>query len=217
MSTKYLARTVIEGGRYHGNASTRRDSNAVNRAREREVSAQFARSIDSDELSYPVREPVQRQFRDKLAPAERWLAAQAGRPWDKVRGELIERFDARTTAGRHVLFDHLLPMVEPRYISVFSRPEFRVDRHGILRIVPRCKRVRLQGQWNEPAPVTAWLGSRLVGRRGSVLFWFIPTANGRYRQGTALDEEEKAHWRSLPRWCQERRDAFGRPTSMGGT
>jgi len=27
-----------------------------------------------------------------------------GRPWSKVRGELFERFDARTNAGRHIIF-----------------------------------------------------------------------------------------------------------------
>lgn len=50
-------------------------------------------------------------FRDKLAPAQRWLASQVGRPWDKVYSELRAQFDSRTIAGAHVVNDHMLGWV----------------------------------------------------------------------------------------------------------
>src|SRR6266849_1933101 len=107
MSTKDLARTVIEGGRARVNRSERRYSTAQERTRERSLSAQLVRFTELDDVTYRQRAPVRPNFHDKLRPAERWLASQVGRPWCKARGELFARFDSRTTAGRHILFDHL--------------------------------------------------------------------------------------------------------------
>jgi tRNA-splicing ligase RtcB len=108
MSTKNLARTVIEGGRYRGNAERRRSSNGQERTAAHQTSTLLRDRLDADAVVYAPRTPVRRSFDDKLGAANRWLGAQVGRPWNKVRSELCARFDARTTAGRHILFDHLL-------------------------------------------------------------------------------------------------------------
>src|SRR5262245_32814527 len=104
MSTKYLARTVIEGGRARYNRYERRHSNSSERRKETVVSTQLLRSEEPGMAVYPVRKVVYKGFRDKLSPAERWLESQVGRPWSKVRSELFARFDTRTTAGRHIVF-----------------------------------------------------------------------------------------------------------------
>jgi len=134
MATKYLARTVIEGGRRPGNTWDRRASNRTHRTHARRVSNALLNRLDTEFTIYPVRRVVWRTFNDKLGPAERWLAAQVGRPWDKVRSDLFARFDIRTTPGRHIVFDHLLPEVEGQRRF---RPDFLVDRAGILRKVKR--------------------------------------------------------------------------------
>ena len=102
MTTKNLARTVIEGGRSCYNQWERRYSNAQERAHERLVSAALVGAADPDVTWYAPRKPVYRGFRDKLAPAERWLRSHVGRPWSKVRSELFSRFDTRTTAVRAI-------------------------------------------------------------------------------------------------------------------
>ena len=137
MATKNLARTVIEGGRAPGNTVDRRASNGVQRTNVRRVSDALVRGADADSAVYPRRPVIYRQFSDKLGPAERWLAGNVGRPWNKARSELFKRFDIRTTPGRHIVFDHLLPEVEepPR-----RRPDYVVDRSGILRKAKRAKR-----------------------------------------------------------------------------
>jgi hypothetical protein len=112
MSTKNLAKTVIEGGRYHGNKYDRRISSAEERVRARDFCKRAAVDPEfAEEADIEGRQPVYKGFTDKLAPMYRWLDAQVGRPWSEVRSEVFQNFDTRTTAGRHITFDHLLRSV----------------------------------------------------------------------------------------------------------
>jgi hypothetical protein len=206
MATKNLARTVIEGGRSRYNQRERRESNVWERSARRQLSAQLRWAIDPDDAVYPRREPTGRDFSDKLNPAERWLRAQVGRPWNKVRSELVQRFDSRTVAGRHVLFGHVLPWVKGETNS-FIRPRFRVDDHGILREIP-YRRPRLLREWQEPLPenrkaLVEWLRGRRVGERGTTLYWFIQTPFEVFRQGPRLADAEIARWLSIPNWFRK--------------
>lgn len=135
MATKDLSRTVIEGGRYHGNCWYRRLTHGEHRTREHLVSARLLKGEDYDGVVYPRREAVGRGHRDKLNAAERWLEKHVGRNWNETRSELFARFDIRTTAGRHVLFDHLLADVIGERTA--RRGLYWVDRFGILRKVRR--------------------------------------------------------------------------------
>ena len=215
MSTKYLARTVIEGGRARYNRFERRHSNSCERRREREVSSLLLRSEEPEMAVYPVRKVVYRAFSDKLSPAERWLESQIGRPWSKVRSELFARFDTRTTAGRHVVFDHLLKDVNTGQVDPYRRDDFRVDRHGILRQNPRS-RSYWHGTRYLPLPEPAetleeWLGGRRIGAHGARLYWFVPTPSGAFRQHRELSEEDAERWHSLPDWWKERADPAHAP------
>ena len=148
MSTKNLARTVIEGGRYYHNAWFRRYSSQVERVRVREHLRALCRDPDCwDDLALPQREPVPKFFHDNLAPAYRFLSSRAGIPWNESYSLLRQRFDDRTTAGRHILFDHLLDSVEyagedhhPDWVSRWGR--FIVDEEGVLQKVNRPRRKR---------------------------------------------------------------------------
>jgi hypothetical protein len=214
MSTKNLARTVIEGGRYRGNRWDRRHSNKSERAAERCLSNRI-HLLDVDGALYEPRTPVRASFRDKLAPAERWMRSQVGRPWNKVRGELMQRFDTRTTAGRHIVFDHLLRSVQVDEVAMgFRWFDFKVDRRGTLRELKRTRyqRPRLYPALPEPeSELLGWLETRRVGERDTHLYWFVPTPAGAFRQASPLEAADAARWRSLPEWFRQRWDAFVAP------
>jgi hypothetical protein len=212
MSTKNLARTVIEGGRARYNCWERRYSNGVARSWEAQTSARLRTAIELDELVYRARRKVYRCFQDKLGPAERWLAAQAGRPWNKVRSELFQRFDARTTAGRHILYDHLLPSVElhrRRFVPV----EFTVNCAGILKLKPQQKRPRqkFERPYEPSEQVRAWMAGRRVGQRGQAFFWFVQTDSGAFRQTQRLTPSDVARFLALPQSYRNQSDAFKMP------
>ena len=171
MSRKNLSRTVIEGGRYYGNCSSRRASHGIERATTRDWLERVAVDLDEAEATVaPALLRVRREFRDKLAPARRWLVAQVGRPWSKVYSELCARFDTRTIAGRHVVHDHLLKWVrrhdEP--LRAHYRDDFVIDAHGILREPRWAGRSRKKLR----AEVLAWAAGRVCALTYRGWWWF---------------------------------------------
>lgn len=202
MSTKKLSRTVIEGGRHGYNKYERRHSHAEVRAEERDYLKQVMSNLDlADEIEIGEKRPVMKEFTDKLSPMYRWIEAQVGRPWDAVRAEVFQKFDTRTTAGRHITFDHLLKeIVETEYDNrgqiadpnipktthrgryyYSSYADYYVDQQGTL-----CKRDnsrRYRSAWylyqrvsdQEYKDAEAWLINRMVGLVDGKLHWFMPT------------------------------------------
>jgi hypothetical protein len=208
MSTKNLGRTVIEGGRHRQNKFQRWHSNAVERTHVHQLEKALCGNADPDSAVFMPRKPVWQEFDDKLGPARRWLRSQAGRPWDKVRSELFARFDTRTTAGRHIVFDHLLEEVRPPGGHFFRTPDFWISPHGILQYGQRKRK-----QWAAarrprrlPEPewlLREWLGARRVIERGERLYWLLATRHGGFRQHHELSAEDAERFRALPRWFRE--------------
>jgi len=213
MSTKDISRTVIEGGRCHFNSWERRHSARDLRAAEREFIARVLRdpSARAEARAEPRRQPVRRCFHDKLRPMWRWLRSRAGRPWDEVYAEIRARFDVRTTAGRHIVFDHLLRSVvrehEPAPYGRCFR-DFVVDHDGILRAPPPCRRKRAREAGvvlRPPASIAAWLAGRRVCFRGEIPFWLVrarapfPGAPPAWRQDRRLEEREHAFLVTIPK------------------
>ncbi|MBO6940001.1 MAG: hypothetical protein JJ863_33835 [Deltaproteobacteria bacterium] len=226
MSTKRLARTVIEGGRARYNTDMRRHSHRVHRRRERE----YLRSLElepelADSLSPPVLDWVGKWHWDRLSAAERWLAHRAGRPWRVVEGEILATFDTRSIAGQHVVFDHLLPsgwrFDREGCWWVNRRIEFHVDDGGLLvaeqmkrRPTPWRWRCRLDAIAEGRLSCTAvrFVGDGRIGLRGGHAYWMHPTepftaAMERcrrylerplpFRQGRPLTEVERAAYDAL--------------------
>ena len=127
MSKKNLARTTIEGGRHNSNKWDRRNSHTEERRSARDYCNKV--KIDPEyALEDTIEEKckVYKEFTDKLNPMYRWLESKVGENWDDVRSEISEKFDARTTAGRHIMFDHLLSSVTDTQ-SGFNQYGFIVD------------------------------------------------------------------------------------------
>ena len=200
MSTKNLARTIIEGGRHKGNKWDRRNSHAEFRARDRNYIKEV--TLDPDNYEDYDSEPIQhvyKGFDDKLGPIYRWLNRQVGRRWDEVRSDISKTFDIRTTAGRHIVFDHMLQSVEitPRVryrwsyapedpTTSYSDNDFYVDDEGIL----QKKRYLGRRRYREKVPpfdtnrIANWLNGRIVGQVGNKFFWFVPVVKS--KKGTQV-------------------------------
>lgn len=112
MSKKDLSKSATEGGRSKSNKQDRYLSNAKLRGKEREYIHNVMKDPEHyEEYMIDERQVVYKDFRDKLSPVYSYLDSRLGQSWADTRSELMSRFDTRTTAGRHVLFDHILKSV----------------------------------------------------------------------------------------------------------
>lgn len=212
VSKKNLAKTAIEGGRRRGNKWDRRNSHTEERNAAREYCKQAIHDPESvdDRSLIEKKSKVYKEFTDKLNPMYRWLRSQIGRPWSEVRSEVAQKFDSRTTAGRHILFDHLLRSVEtdstpPRwYYSWRNLPEdpntthykneFYVDADGLLqekRYVPRktYRPRNVNTKW-----IANWLNGRVIIKTGNKVYWCVPIKYNGYAT------EWKCEWVDV--WAQ---------------
>jgi hypothetical protein len=62
-----------------------------------------------------------KRLNENLAPLRRYLEKQVGRPWSKVRGEVVRGVDARSAIGLHVL-QHVPHFVETETMIVDGQP-----------------------------------------------------------------------------------------------
>ena len=197
MSTKNLSRTVIEGGRsgYYKAECDRyiREERAASRVYLKALAVHPSLHEDADLLA-PIRRPSNPDFKDKTSPLYRFLDSRVGEDWNATRSELFERFDIRTTPGRHVLFDHLL-----RDVVVNSDPD-SVERQRYLRYHVDAGGVLRKDRWDpwhgtRPAKpkrarnfnletVARWLGHRKIGRCGpkNTFVLFVPARPARYEK-----------------------------------
>jgi hypothetical protein len=190
MATKNLARTVIEGGRCGHYKSEVAEHAGAERAASRTYLRAVARDPGAaDEVADPRRAVVRPCFADKTSPMYAFLDSRVGTSWAKTYALIRERFDVRTTPGRHIVKGHLLADIALHGKDSLNRSGWRqaryyVDRSGILRKTPRPPRRRRRLAPTGPSgfAVAAWLGNRKVGRMGARLVWFVParTRDARY-------------------------------------
>lgn len=214
MSTKNLARTVIEGGRESFNKWERRDSNSSLRVAVRSYRA----ALRDPDLAWsrppPERIKVRRYFADKLGPVRRWLDRACGRRWDEVRAEIFRRFDVRTLAGRHIVFDHMLNEVaEHGFPKLYAVEHYHVDAQGILRR-SQGRRYDKRRTWitsAEAHELRAFAGDRKIRHLGTAYFWLEMTFAYRWTKGRGLELQPTGRYRQTRRLTTAELDRF---TSM---
>lgn len=203
MSTKKLSKTIIEGGRAKGNKWERRHSNSAERASSRDF---CKKAIIDNEIVYDDfindRDKVYKEFDDKLTPVLRWLAKQVGKKWDDVYSEIKQTFDVRTTAGRHIVYDHLIGSVDivpDLRFSYYStgddnttsrKYDFYVE-DGILcqrKYIGRHHYKYHYTRFDRPS-IASWLDGRMIAKIGNKYYWFVSSTN---RNGHMI--EYKTTW-----------------------
>jgi hypothetical protein len=197
-----LSRTAIEGGRTGYSKYGRRFRTDEERAYVRGELRKLLADVDlGDDLALEPRDVWYRDFADKLGPPRRWLHKQVGRLWADVYSDLKRSFDPRTTAGRHLVYDHMLRWIDRGEASWYGFRELYVDNDGVLRAEPRKPRVRSDWSivWNDRKRAEIWAAGRKIGERGSCRFWFVRADRDglHYRQDRRLDIDETAFWNRL--------------------
>ena len=220
MSTKNIARTAIEGGRAKDNKHERWQSNRL----ERKATRRLMRRVSCDPeylngVCFPQRLPIRKEFADKLSAPQRWLATHGiGKSAEEIRGLLLTRFDTRSLAGRHLVFDHLMPRRHRTEWSVSAGgngDDVDFDTNGILRHNPKrapyhwgSSRWIRAIRWKETVPAD-WR----VGYVDGAPFWFFPTNAFRvvhgamkiiYRCDRPLTEKESDHYWALRPYDRKR-------------
>lgn len=150
MSTKNLARTIVEGGRARVQEEINHRKTRAERRHVRQALGQVREADDWEGAAKPLRprEPGFRDFADRLKVAERFLQVNAGWPWNKVYSELCSKVDRRTMKGWHLIDAHVVPQRGFGLVRFWHEKKswrsvadcFRgpwVDRHGILRYTQR--------------------------------------------------------------------------------
>jgi hypothetical protein len=202
LSTKNLARTAIEGGRDSRNKWDRRQSNSALRAAERQYEAALRDPDARWSAVPPAREKVYPWFNDRLGPVYRWLDRRCGRPWAEVRSEILRRFDTRTLAGRHIVFDHMLrDVLEHGEPARYVWQRYQVDEDGVLRRVPFARRTRPR-TWLTAAEETelrSLAGDRKIRQLGAVDFWLEMTYRYQWTKGRAIERQPTGRYRQTRR------------------
>jgi hypothetical protein len=193
MATRNLARTVVEGGRARYSKDERRGRNRRRRRLRFDEEGNVIAGKEKRDLSPPG-------FADRLNPLERWLGHHVGLGWSNVYREFCERFDRRTTKGRH-LDEHLLGSVG---LGRCQSGRYFVDARGILRREyqdPGWARRSSQPTPRAIAAARRWAKGRQVIVRGATLFWTagrvhlqIPAS----AQGQRLSTGDVTFWSALP-------------------
>ena len=183
MSTKNLARTVIEGGRTSGYKVDTRERKRAERASSREYLHLVTHdSENAESVPAPKRLRVRKEFADKLSPLWGFLDSRVGQNWSKVRSEMFQRFDTRSTPGRHVLFDHALKEINDTGDPVNDNIYFRYRRYVIDsqgRLQKSKHRTSYKSYYEKFETVdwkvvAKWLGVRGIRRCGNRFAWVEP-------------------------------------------
>jgi hypothetical protein len=123
-----MGRLIIEDGRHgHGGPATVYDK--VRRAGDE------YENLPTRESMSRCRKQNQNSIGDRLQPLRNYLAAQVGRPWNKVYSEICAVNDRRTIRAYHLL-SHLKDYVQLKPDPANNRwpwHGFYVDRHGLLK------------------------------------------------------------------------------------
>lgn len=188
MSTKDLSRTILEGGRAKSQRQYERFYTRAERCDAR-VACDRARFDTEADVTVDGRQRYWgKSFQDKTKPVARWVDRQVGRPWAEVYSELRTKFDVRTTAGRHVIYDHILSDIAGSPVRSFRGDlcHYVIDEDDILREQGhgwewkngrqhRLRRRERERKIRSPEEIREFLHERRVMFFGDTPYWVEPT------------------------------------------
>jgi len=131
------------------------------------IRASFARSrpdpVDLDcsprQEGIRKRHTHRKHLNENLRPLQRYLAAQVGRPWDKVYSEMCAAIDRRNTVQQHI-HQHIGDFVAIRVVEIDGalhedlgdgRSHPLRDRYGSELYVDPCSGLLCRNRWRERA------------------------------------------------------------------
>lgn len=223
MSTKRIARTLVEGGRASSNKYDRRQTHRTRRSRERRA-AYLALFEDPDWVDWGEDVPVYPEYADKTSAYRRWLGSFVGQSWNTARSAIVRGLDQRNIKDWH-LRQHIDGDVALHPEDWFyNYRHFRVE-EGLLQRTPplfvKTKQEKEKGVSSRH--LFAWVRGRRVQRRGDVLFWMESVSNsgasfgrrlrrdrqnnggrpqGPFRQHDPLHKRDLKIWNTLS-WAQQ--------------
>ena len=211
LSTKNLARTVIEGGRAHGNTWDRRQSNADLRAAMRTYNRMVLDPDAAWSTVPPRRRKIYRDFHDRLGPVYRWLDRRCGRPWTEVRAET----SAASTRARWRVATSSTTTCCARCSSAASPPPtlgtaIGLNEHGVLRAMRRHRwhRPRFWLTAQEQADLRTFAADRKVRALGATYFWLEMTYVYRLTKGLGPEPQPTGRYRQTRRLTSAEVNAF---------
>lgn len=192
MSTKNLARTVLERGRPTADKFFRRYRNR----QERRALRDYLHAVEKDQEFYYDRiEPDHKHsadwhgpvLTDQLTPVYAWVDKQIGKNWADVRRDIKEKFDVRTLAGFHVVYQHILRDIAGSgeeeymfdgvsncgyYIDENNLLQSRYNKHGFYTLfAPSSSKEPFSEEQKQE--LIEWLDKRKVVFVNGRLYWFV--------------------------------------------
>jgi hypothetical protein len=190
ISTKHLARTVLEAARSKADKFKRRQ---IRRKLRHEYNdfcrqAKFVEyeNIDDVKTAPLPAEPLMKRAwyersegqEDSLGPIFRWLQSKAGQQWDDVYSELRQKFCQGGVAESHIVDDHMLFWIAGHGYNRFDlrNPYFVIDEDGVLRQKRNWSGVfGYSDSWKPPRKIgdktRQWLNNRKIRKQGTKLYW----------------------------------------------
>ncbi len=184
MSTKNIARSIIEGGRTRGYKDTRDEQ----KRSERHNFKQFLNQVKIDSEIYddgkdPVHEEpldtyqFDEKFADKISPLKRWVEKKNGKGWNNTFSEIKEKFNTDTTPGRHIVEDHLLNEFQFDWHDHkfgYRKDDLIINENGIIKKAKSDKIIRLNYYYKIDYEKTErWLGYKKIKLINEQPFWFV--------------------------------------------
>ena len=191
MNTKRLSKSVMEGGRNGRSKYERKHTNQQERVNVRSYLKKVVNDPEmADEEIEPIKRKAYKEFADKLGIVNRYLDSKVGQKWSEIYSEIKNKFDTRTTAGRHIVEDHLLGEVNDTqsgfdkwgrnifgegYRSLMA--DYYVDEKGILRQNPnrynykKSRREKALIKDSDYVEAAQFLNGRMIKESRGKYYW----------------------------------------------
>lgn len=205
MSKKKLSKTYLERGKDRSDSYFAKHSHSESRAKQRDLLVEIIKDpASSDELCFDdVVGSGMGSFKllssSNTAPIDRWLESKVGQTWSDVRSEAVEKFGKSTSVPEFTAINYILSKVNDTSSGFdangydASGPNYFQGYYVESDILKKRIKTRRKKSENisedHIRSVENWLQGRMVGEKGGVLYWIVPSSG-----------EWKASWTEEKQW-----------------